>query len=462
MSYLRSLVSNLTTLLLALVLAVVVWATAVRANDPVETRNLEIDVDTVGQPADATLVGNPPESAIITLQGPASALDKISPFDYVGIIDLSNVPFGETEVPIEVQGGQEQVDVESIFPATAQIQMEQIVTREIPVNLQVRGEVARGHRTGDIRVEPEIVQITGPAPRVNQLAESRVTVFLDDAREDITESRRLTYYDVDGNVESVIGLTVNPAEVEVIIPVVELAGFAEKPVTVNFVGEPAPGYRLLDVKVEPSSVQVTGSPAQIDELRVQTESVDISGLDESESRSVILDLPNGVEMVEVQPVVVTVEIEPILSSDVVQRPVEVRALGEDLEAVIDPEEIRVFLFGPLPVLDSLAEEDVRVTVDLLNLVTGTHVLEPFVSVSAEEIEVRSTQPAQITAIITGSITNTDSLTETLPVTVSLSHSAVVSVLDGSNSYPSQLLSVPPSPVALQPRIPLVAQRASDR
>jgi YbbR domain-containing protein len=462
MSYLRSLVSNLTTLLLALVLAVVVWATAVRANDPVETRNLEIDVDTVGQPADATLVGNPPESAIITLQGPASALDKISPFDYVGIIDLSNVPFGETEVPIEVQGGQEQVDVESIFPATAQIQMEQIVTREIPVNLQVRGEVARGHRTGDIRVEPEIVQITGPAPRVNQLAESRVTVFLDDAREDITESRRLTYYDVDGNVESVIGLTVNPAEVEVIIPVVELAGFAEKPVTVNFVGEPAPGYRLLDVKVEPSSVQVTGSPAQIDELRVQTESVDISGLDESESRSVILDLPNGVEMVEVQPVVVTVEIEPILSSDVVQRPVEVRALGEDLEAVIDPEEIRVFLFGPLPVLDSLAEEDVRVTVDLLNLVTGTHVLEPFVSVSAEEIEVRSTQPAQITAIITGSITNTDSLTETLPVTVSLSHSAVVSVLDGSNSYPSQLLSVPPSPVALQPRNPLVAQRASDR
>ena len=242
----------------------------------------------------------------------------------------------------------------------------------------------------------------------------------------------------------------------------ELAGFAEKPVTVNFVGEPAPGYRLLDVKVEPSSVQVTGSPAQIDELRVQTESVDISGLDESESRRVTLDLPNGVEMVEVQPVVVTVEIEPILSSDVVRRPVEVRALGEDLEAVIDPEEIRVFLFGPLPVLDSLAEEDVRVTVDLLNLVTGTHVLEPFVSVSAEEIEVRSTQPAQITAIITGSITNTDSLTETSTVTVSLSHSAVVAVLDGSSSYPSQLLAVPSSPVALQPHISLIAQRASDR
>jgi YbbR domain-containing protein len=216
------------------------------------------------------------------------------------------------------------------------------------------------------------------------------------------------------------------------------------------------------VKVEPSSIQVTGSPAQIDVLRVQTEPVDISGLDESDSRRVTLDLPNGVEMVEVQPVVVTVEIEPILSSDVVQRPVEVRALGEDLEVVIDPEEVRVFLFGPLPVLDSLAEEDVRVTVDLLNLVTGTHVLDPFVSVSAEEIEVRSTQPAQITAIITGSITGTDSLTETLPVTESLSYSGVVSVLDGSNSIPSQFLSVAPSAVALRPRVSLVAGRDSDR
>ena len=111
-------------------------------------------------------------------------------------------------------------------------------------------------------------------------------------------------------------------------------------------------------------------------------------------------------MVDIQPLSVTGEIEPILTSSVVQRPVEVRALGDGLEAILDPEEVRVFLFGPLPTLDSLAEDDVRVTVDLLNLITGTHVVEPFVSVSADEVEVRSTQPAQITVIISGTITDT--------------------------------------------------------
>jgi YbbR domain-containing protein len=250
------------------------------------------------------------------------------------------------------------------------------------------------------------------------LAEGRVTIFVVDAREDITEERPPTFYDNEGNVASVVGLTVSPEEVVVIIPVIELAGFAEKPITVNWVGEPAPGYRLLDVKAEPTSVQVTGAPAELEGLRIQTEPVDISGLAESDTFQVALDLPDGIGMVDVQPIVVTVEIEPILTSDVVRRPVEIRALGEGLEAILDPDQVRVFLFGPLSVLDSLAEDDIRVTVDLLNLVTGTHVLEPFVSISAEEIEVRSTQPAVITVIITrvitttGVITGTESLTET--------------------------------------------------
>ena len=406
MRYVRSIFSSFTTLLLALVLAVFIWATAVRANDPVETSTLEVTVEVVGRPADTEVVGRPPESVLITIQGPLSALEQISPADFNATIDLSDVPYGEAVVPIQIGGGQELVEVLSVFPETAQLQLEQIVTRDIPVVLQVRGEVARGHRIGDERVEPDAIRVSGPADRVDQLEEARVIVFVDNAREDISELRRPTFYDTQGDVASVIGLTLSPSEVEVIVPVIELAGFAEKPITVNWVGEPAPGYRLLDVKVEPSSLQVTGAPAELEGLRVQTEPIDITGLTETATLQAALDLPDGVGLVDIQPLSVTVEIEPILTSSVVQRPVEVRALGDGLEAILDPEEVRVFLFGPLPTLDSLAEDDVRVTVDLLNLITGTHVLEPFVSVSADEVEVRSTQPAQITVIISGTITDT--------------------------------------------------------
>lgn len=408
----RSLFSSLTTFVIALVLAIAIWAIAVRANDPIETLTFEVPVDVVGQPADAEVINRPPQSVLITIEGPSSALDQALPSDFRGVIDLNGGTYGESEVPIQVQSDSDQVEIVSIFPESAQIRLDQIVTRDVPLQLQVRGEASRGHRLGDVRLEPEAVQITGSADRVDQLAEGRITVFVDDAREDIVEMRRPTFYDFEGNVASTAGLTVSPQEVEAILPVIELAGFAEKPISALWTGEPAPGHRLLDVRVEPDSVQVTGSPDQLDTLFVQTEPIDITGLTESVTQQVSLDLPEGVTPVDLQPVFVTVEVVPIRTSAVVQRPVEVRALEEGLEAIVEPQEVRVFMFGPLPVLESLAEDDVRITVDALGLVSGTHVLEPLVTVSANEVEVRSTQPAQVTVIITGVITPSETTTPT--------------------------------------------------
>jgi YbbR domain-containing protein len=435
----RGLIANITTFLLAVVLALVIWAAAVRASDPVATGILEIGVETIGMPPQATLLTNPPQTIFITIEGPESALENTSSSDFEALIDLSEIPYSEVEVPIEVVylGEDSQLSIISQSPETTVIRMEQIITRDIPISVQVRGDVARGHRQGETRVEPEVVQITGPAPRVSELAEGRVTIFVDNVREDVTEERPPTFYDNDGNVASVVGLTVTPAEVVVIIPVIELAGFAEKPITVNWVGEPAPGYRLLDVKAEPTSLQVTGAPADLEGLRIQTEPVDISGLDESVTIQVSLDLPEGIGLVEVQAIVVTVEIEPILTSDVVRRPVEIRALGEGLEAIVEPEQVRVFLFGPLPVLDSLAEDDIRVTVNLLNYVTGTHVVEPFVSVDAEGIEIRSTQPAIVTVLITSAITSTEEVTGTETLTETVGSAAIIIRVAGMNASRSQ-------------------------
>jgi YbbR domain-containing protein len=211
-------------------------------------------------------------------------------------------------------------------------------------------------------------------------------------------------------------MTVNPIDVQIVIPVIELAGFAEKPITVNWVGEPAPGYRLLNITVEPSSVLITAPPDQLDALRIETEPVDISGLTMTETLQVALDLPDEVMLEDPQPIIVTVEIGPILTSDVVQKAVEVRGLAEGLDAILEPEEVRVFLFGPLPALESLSEDDVRVTLDLLNLEIGTYNLEPLVSISVNDVTERSIQPATITVIITEAMTTTNGITGTLPLT----------------------------------------------
>jgi hypothetical protein len=136
----------------------------------------------------------------------------------------------------------------------------------------------------------------------------------------------------------------------------------------------------------------------------------------TETLQVALDLPDEVMLEDPQPIIVTVEIGPILTSDVVQKAVEVRGLAEGLDAILEPEEVRVFLFGPLPALESLSEDDVRVTLDLLNLEIGTYNLEPLVSISVNDVTERSIQPATITVIITEAMTTTNGITGTLPLT----------------------------------------------
>jgi YbbR domain-containing protein len=405
----RVVLSNLATLLLSILLATVVWAVAVQTSDPVEVRNLELPVRVEGRAADTSVVGQPPAAVLISIRGPVSALNEVTPADFTAFIDVSDLPYGDVEAPIQVQldgSIADRLEVLLVLPNTAQFRLEQIITRGIPIELDMRGEVARGHRVHEARVEPSEVQVTGSAQRVEQIAEGRVTVFLDNARADINQTLRPVFYDVQGNVLGVSNLTLDPADVELVIDIVELAGFAEKPISVEWVGEPAAGYRLLNITVEPASIQVTGAPSRLENLRVSTEQIDISGLTESETMQVVLDLPLGISLVEIQPIVVTVEVEPILTSDVVQKTVEVRGLASDLEAELDPEEVRVFLFGPLPVLDFLEEDDVRVTVDLLGLGIGEHLVEPIVTVTANDVDVRSTQPPVITVVISEVVTST--------------------------------------------------------
>jgi YbbR domain-containing protein len=154
--------------------------------------------------------------------------------------------------------------------------------------------------------------------------------------------------------------------------------------------------------------------------RLETEPIDISGLTETFRDQVALALPEGITLEESQPVFVTIEIESISSTSIVRKMPEIRALAEGLTATVDPEEVRIFLFGPLPVLDSLSEDDVRVTLDLLNLGVGTHQLEPIVVVSANNVELRSIQPQFVTVTITDAITITNELTETTTLTNLLS------------------------------------------
>lgn len=447
MRLLKSLAANVATLSLALVLAILVWGIAVRASDPVNQLPLRLPVEVVGRPADSS-VSITPDVIEIIVEGPASVLDGLNTGDFTAEIDLTNITSGQAVAPVQIRYNIEAVQIAFQLPEEVNVQVERIVAREIPVRAEVRGDAARGYVLDEVFVDPGVITVTGSASRVEALTEARVTVFLDSPQQDTIVTRRPIFYDRQGNIAGVNGLELSAEEVLVTVPVDQLAGYAAKPIIVDWQGEPASGYRLLDVRVEPDSVLLTGSPAQLDALsRVRTEPVDISGLRESVTLAVGLDLPQGLQLDDLQPIIVQIEIEPILTSSVISKRPEIRALADGLTVTLDVDEVRVFLFGPLDKLDSLVDDDVRVTLDLFGLVTGTHRLEPDADVFVSDVEVRSIQPPQLTVNITDVVTVTNGIT---PTATPRSNAADVSSGDGRGSSPAALLAWLLAPSMLMP------------
>ncbi len=418
----RFVLENLFTLLLSLMLAVLIWASAVREEDPIQREFLPVPINFVGQMEGSLMQEpeNPASRAVqIIFEGPASIVTGMTAADFSATVDLSQIVFGQdTAVPVFVQPKNSDVILLSQSPEQINVRVEQIVTHDVPVLLDVRGEVARGHTQGEALLNPETITIAGPESVVSSFDFARVTIFLNGDKQTFFDAPQPIFYDKQGRVASIGNLTLSAEQVEVTIPISESAGFGEKIITADLVGEPAPGYRILSVEVEPLSVLVQGTPSRVKSLaNVNTEPIDITGLTESIRQQVALALPERVELDEAVEIFVTIEIEPFRSTSSIQRPVELQGLSEELTAIVDPTEVRVILFGPLPVLDALQDSEVRVTVDLFGLEVGVHSLEPSVTLPDRGIELRSMQPAQVTVEIAQAITITAGLTETLETAV---------------------------------------------
>ena len=325
----HTLLSYLGSFLLALVLASIIWLNATQVQDPIATQFLQLDVNFDGQPENSILVSPERQTVQLRIEGPQSTVDQVSITDFNAFVDLTQASFGETvALPIEITSSNPDLELSPI-PNEVDVLLEQQVSRDIPVELDIRGDVARGHAQGNPLVEPSVITVSGPSSQVEELDFALATVFLNDVVETTAGEHRPIFYNEQGRVASTTNLNLSTEEVQVTIPVEESAGFTDKLISVDWVGYPAPGYRLLSVTVDPPSVLVKGLPDSVNALtRLQTEPIDITGLTDTFTQQATLDLPADVTLDQVEEIFVTIEIEPILSTDTREREVEILGLRD--------------------------------------------------------------------------------------------------------------------------------------
>ncbi len=416
----RSLLASTTTLILSFILAIVIWFNAVQAQDPETRRSVQIPVTYVGLPENVIITepANPQQNILVTYQGRTSIIKDLQASDFSAIIDLSDIPYDQAQsVPIQIDTPTSKITANA-SPEEIDIYLEAVKTVTIPVKVNLGGSEARGYIRQAELVDPSEITISGKASEVEALDFAQVTVILNGENQTLIRNARPIYYDRQGQVASVRNLDVSTQDVQVTVPIQESADFAQKIISVNIIGEPAQGYRLLSASVQPSSVLVTGRPTQLQvPFNVRTEPIDITGLTEPFSGPVTLILPEGITQDEVAEIIVDVQIEPFRSSKIFNHLVEVQGLDPEKEAIVTPETVRIVLFGPLPVLESLTDQEILVTVDAFGLENGEYTLEPMITIPEQRgLELRSVQPTAVSLFITNTLTSTNGISNTLPIT----------------------------------------------
>ncbi|HHS96463.1 MAG TPA: hypothetical protein ENK08_00960 [Chloroflexi bacterium] len=384
---LRWLFSNLGLMVLSVALAFLVWAVAVEQENPTMERRYPTPIPVTIPPAPEgmTLYGETDVQVYVTLRAPRSVMESLRPEDFRATVDIDQMEVGAQHLPVQVQVNREPVRVLEVEPAEITLYLEPTGYATVPVGVRLDGNTAIGYIPRPPIVNPMTTTVSGPASLVSRVAEAVAVVSIEGERADVEGTFELVPQDEEG--ATVPYVVLDPAEVAVHVPIEKLSGFLEVAVTALLEGQVAPGYRISSITVDPPLVTVYGPPEAIEQIPgyLQTVPLNLEGAKGDITAQLPLVVPEGVSLVGMEEPVVTVRVSivPLEGSLTVERKVEIQGMEPGFTATVAPDVVEVILSGPLPVLDQLTEDEVRVLVDLLGLNPGIHSLKPEVVVPPE-------------------------------------------------------------------------------
>ncbi len=396
---------NLRTFLLAFVLGISVWVSAVSAADPNEVRAYPkpIPLQVIGQDPSLVITSELPPTVEVSLRAPRSVWETlIAREDSVrAILDLTGLSAGDHTVNVQITVDMRPYQIVLANPTMLTVNLESITTQTFPLVLSLVGQPAAGYQAGDASMDLTEVVVSGPTSLIQQVAQTRVVVNLDGIRESIDESLQIQV--VDGQNKTLKGLAINPESVRVTVPISQQGGFRDVAVKVIVQGQQAPGYRIENISVFPPVITVFAEDSELVNALpgvVETQPLDLQDRRENVSSRLSLNLPDNITIIGSKTVQVQVSISPIQTSlTLSNQPINVIGLSEGLNAQVFPQAVDVIISGPVPVLDALQSKDITVSVDCKGLGVGVYQLEPKVDTSMDNVLVESILPSTVEVVI---------------------------------------------------------------
>lgn len=391
----RLLSHNLPWKLLALVLALALWAGLI-TQDPTLTRErvfTDVPVTITGSDtlrrsglivtSDLSTIK---DSVVLRVDVPQREYNSVTSSYYNPRIDLSKITeTGEQSLKISTTSTTTYGTVTEVQPESVSVMVDNYVSSyRLPVTVHQTGEYPTGFYGTTPTLDPSVISVSGPDSVVSRIA--RVVVEFDASRLPtqsglVRTALPMSYEDEDGNPLDASLVEASSSGVLLRSIVVEQQLYPTKTLSLNSLvltsGTPKPGYEVKSVTATPNVLIAAGDESALEALDslFLEKAVDVTDQDGTFAEEVKIRKPSELVYLSADSVMLLIEIGPTLSAkDFPGVSLSLKDTATGMNASCETKSVSVTLTGPVLSFDTLKASALKAYVSTAGLEAGTYAL----------------------------------------------------------------------------------------
>lgn len=370
MNILRFFTYNWKIKLAAILVAVGMWTYAASIETNVAKFPSDIPIGVINLTPGYTAIFEQKDVSI-EIAAESSVWQKLSASSFTAFIDLNGFSVGTYEVPVNVTTQIADLSIVSKNPNQIVVTIEPAVEKEVPIVAKVEGDAAENMIAGDVVFDPPTAKISGPESVVSGIGQATAEIILSGESQDFTKAVKLAA--LDNKSEPIKNISFSPQQVVANVKIVKAGNVKNVGVKVATDGVPASGFFISSVSTDPAIVSISGVPNIIRSLSsIDTEAVDISGLNSTTTKTVALKVPSGVLIEgDKNSVVVTLVISPISITKPLTIPVSIINLPPTLSLEsVTPSSVDIVVSGQSGIIQDLQASSITLNINLASAHSG--------------------------------------------------------------------------------------------
>ncbi|MCR4278264.1 MAG: CdaR family protein [Candidatus Berkelbacteria bacterium] len=285
--------------------------------------------------------------------------------NFSATVDVAARGEGTYDLPVKLTSKIQDVTIVRINPSNVVVTVEPVIKKTVTVIAKFSGKAGNDLVPDEPTYEPLKVEARGPKSVLTNLSQAFIQVKLNGEIQKIIQKFSLVALNSAGEV--IGSVSFNPTEVEATINLVKAGNLKTVGIRPITSGQPASGFWIKSIIVDPSVVTVTGSADQLANLtEIPTEPIPVAALSSNTTVSITLSLPSGVTIADgTSKISAKIDLELTSTVKTIVPEIEYDGLSSLLKVTsLTPSSVSVLVSGPSTILSNLADGTAKLKLSL--------------------------------------------------------------------------------------------------